>query len=321
MRINDGTFVAARDGKVVLGHVDRPFDLWEVHGGILVLLAEIARGTTPGDLPAAVSPFVDVGVEAIAPVLNRMREAGFIVDTPAPALRDVHLEIAKVIGAAPDVRAEPGFLAASQACEELTLTSAAARFALWSAVKYVVANGIPGALVECGVWRGGSMVLTAHALLHAGVTDRDLYLYDTFEWSWEDTGEQDGFIGTGVMSGGAVATPTMGLETSVEAVRDKVAATGYPLERVHCVKGLVQDTVPGAAPDEIALLRLDTDQYESTLHELRHLYPRVSPGGSVIIDDYGKLTGATRATDEYLTELGIAPLLHRIDTQGRIFVK
>ena len=76
-----------------------------------------------------------------------------------------------------------------------------------------------------------------------------------------------------------------------------------------------------AAPDEVAVLRLDTDWYESTKHELVHLYPRVSPGGVLILDDYGHYEGARRAVDEYFEEVGGRPLLSRIDYTGRVGVK
>jgi hypothetical protein len=95
----------------------------------------------------------------------------------------------------------------------------------------------------------------------------------------------------------------------------------YPAERITAVPGRVQDTLPGAATGEIALLRLDTDFYESTRHELEHLYPRLVPGGVLLVDDYGRVPGCTRAVDEYFTEHGPAPLLHRVDVQGRIGVK
>jgi O-methyltransferase len=95
-------------------------------------------------------------------------------------------------------------------------------------------------------------------------------------------------------------------------------STGYPSDRVHYVKGLVEATVPQQAPDEIAILRLDTDWYESTKHELEHLWPRVRPGGVLIVDDYGHFEGARRAVDEFF---GPGVFLHRIDYTGRLVLK
>lgn len=98
-------------------------------------------------------------------------------------------------------------------------------------------------------------------------------------------------------------------------------STGYPPERIHLVPGRVEDTVPAQAPERIALLRLDTDWYASTKHELDHLYPRLSDGGVLIVDDYGHFEGARRAVDDYLAEQAEPLLLNRIDYTGRIAVK
>jgi O-methyltransferase len=108
---------------------------------------------------------------------------------------------------------------------------------------------------------------------------------------------------------------------SLEDVQGTLAQVGYPAERVHYVKGKVEDTIPAQAPQQIALLRLDTDWYESTRHELQHLYPRLSPGGVLIIDDYGHWKGARQAVDEYIAQTGAKLLLHRVDYTGRVAVK
>ncbi|GAA3513881.1 hypothetical protein GCM10023075_76370 [Streptosporangium album] len=323
MKLTDGAFVAVRDGRLVLGHADRPFTLWQVDPGVLVVLAEIARGTTAQDLHEALAPLTGLDRKAVETLLGHLRTARIVAEEPGVVLRDVNAEIAKVVSAAPDLDQDPDFLEAARQCEDLTLTSAAAQYALWSAVGHIAANAIPGAVVECGVWRGGSMLLAALALLHHRVEDRDLYLFDTFDWAWEPAGDRDGMVGAEEQTlGTEAATPSyMSTGTSAADIHKRITTAGYPGARVHCVTGFVQDTVPGHAPDSIALLRLDTDQYESTLHELRELYPRVVPGGVVIVDDYGKLSGATRATDEYLAGLDRRVLLHRIDTQGRVFVK
>jgi O-methyltransferase len=104
-------------------------------------------------------------------------------------------------------------------------------------------------------------------------------------------------------------------------VRQAVLSTGYDAARLHFVKGKVEDTLPAEAPPQICLLRLDTDWYESTRHELRHLYPRLARGGVLIIDDYGHWQGARQATDEYLAEQRIPLLLNRIDYGARIALK
>jgi hypothetical protein len=100
-----------------------------------------------------------------------------------------------------------------------------------------------------------------------------------------------------------------------------MAATNYPARRVKYIEGRVEDTIPSEAPEEISVLRLDTDWYKSTKHELLHLYPKLSIGGVLIIDDYGYWEGARKAVDEYINENGLVIFLHRIDDTGRIAVK
>jgi hypothetical protein len=99
-----------------------------------------------------------------------------------------------------------------------------------------------------------------------------------------------------------------------------MAQVPYPPEKVHFIKGLVENTVPDNAPERISILRLDTDWYESTRHELEHLYPRLVSGGVLIIDDYGYWRGSTQAVDEFLEATRERLLLLRAST-GRIAVK
>jgi hypothetical protein len=104
-------------------------------------------------------------------------------------------------------------------------------------------------------------------------------------------------------------------------VKNNLYSTGYPRENIIFIKGKVEETIPAVIPDKIAILRLDTDWYESTYHELLHLFPRLSVHGVLILDDYGCLKGAKRATDTYFNEHGVKVLLNRIDYSGRIAIK
>ena len=98
-------------------------------------------------------------------------------------------------------------------------------------------------------------------------------------------------------------------------------STGYPKENIIFVKGMVEKTIPRTLPNQIALLRLDTDLYESTYHELLHLYPKVTSQGVVIIDDYGHFQGSQEATDKYFSEESREVLFHRIDYSCRVGIK
>lgn len=199
-----------------------------------------------------------------------------------------------------------------------TVTSRERLAAMVAAVEHVVQARLPGAIVECGVWKGGSMIAAAHALLRLGVRDRDLYLFDTFDGMVEP-----GAVDVEAVSDRAAADALEEINAwcrvTLEEVRANVLATGYPADRVHLIAGRVEDTVPAHAPDEIALLRLDTDWYESTAHELRHLYPRLCPGGILLVDDYGAWLGARKAVDEYFRE--DPPFLHRVDDTARLVIK
>src|SRR3546814_10675140 len=84
---------------------------------------------------------------------------------------------------------------------------------------------------------------------------------------------------------------------------------------------MVEDTIPAQAPEPIAMCRLDTDWYASTAHEMEHLWPRISSGGALLIDDYGHFMGATKAVDEYIADHRLPVLLNRIDFTGRLVVK
>src|SRR5882672_3670580 len=199
-----------------------------------------------------------------------------------------------------------------------TMTSPHRVYALIQAVRYVSANHIPGAMVECGVWKGGSMAAVARTLLQQQDVSRELYLFDTFEGMTAPTAKDFDYTRR---KASQVLRDVPGDRCDVaplEQVKEVLYATGYPRERIHFVRGRVEETIPGSAPDPIALLRLDTDWYDSTRHELEHLFPRLAQGGVVIIDDYGHWQGARRATDEFLAEHQIRLLLNRIDYTARI---
>jgi hypothetical protein len=205
-----------------------------------------------------------------------------------------------------------------------TMTSAQRVISLCNAVEYVVRNDIPGAFVECGVWRGGSMMAAALALKYCGVTDREIFLFDTFEGmpppSKEDIRAEDHKSAHEILQ---TSDPDgwMWANASLEDVALNLGRTGYPKPRVHFVRGMVENTIPSSAPDAIALLRLDTDWYASTKHELVNLYPRIVSKGVMIIDDYGYWRGSRKAVDEYIDENKLPIFLHRIDDTGRLVLK
>src|SRR5262249_6723349 len=204
-----------------------------------------------------------------------------------------------------------------------TMTSIERVDALRAALEYIHDNSISGDIVECGVWRGGSMLAVALTLLRLGAYRRVL-LYDTLCCTTPPGGEDRDFQGRAAKDLLAEEDPDSSLiwgKSSLEDVQAALAETGYPAEQIEFVPGPVENTIPLRAPESIALLRLDTDWFQSTFHELVHLWPRMTPGGILIIDDYGDWAGAKKAVDAYFAEIRPRPLLHRIDGSGRLVIK
>jgi len=190
------------------------------------------------------------------------------------------------------------------------------------AVEHIIKHGVPGAFVECGTWKGGSSMAMARALKRLGATNRELYLFDLYANNWPMPTEHDVHHGISALEQARAGyeVPPEHIYT-LEDVKRNMGLVGYPEDRTHYVMGSVMDTLPGRAPEQIALLRLDTDFYESTLHELVHLYPRLVSGGVIIIDDYGDWEGSRKATDEYLARHNVPLCLIRVDLGARMAVK
>jgi len=228
-------------------------------------------------------------------------------DREAQALADLSAEDRQIVS-----RVDP-----------FTMSGLERRASLLGTVDHIVKHRIPGDIVECGVWRGGSMMTAALALMARGDTSRHLYLYDTFEGMSEPTAADRAISGESAQA----QLERTGRDEPVWAVAglDDVQAnlwsTGYPREKIHFIKGKVEDTIPATLPGRIALLRLDTDWYESTRHELQHLYPLLSRHGVLIIDDYGHWQGARQAVDEYFAASAEPVFLHRVDYTARLVVK
>jgi len=206
-----------------------------------------------------------------------------------------------------------------------TITASEKIYTLIESVRYILRNDIKGDFLECGVYKGGSMMTIALTLIAEGVTDRELYLFDTFE-GMPKPDERDinlwGIPSLEKFNEKKISdVSSTWVNASLASVKQAMSLTGYPMERIHYVKGLVENTLPEEAPKKIALLRLDTDWYKSTIHELTHLYPHLSPKGIVIVDDYGHHKGAKEAVDEYFQKKEMMPFLHRINYSARLIIK
>ena len=177
-------------------------------------------------------------------------------------------------------------------------------------VTRVVEDGVPGDLLEAGTWRGGSAILMRAVLEAFGDRDRTVWVADSFQgvpppdpsrypadqgdthWTWEE------------------------LAVPMKQVKANFAKYGLLDERVRFLEGWFKDTLPGAPIERLAVLRVDGDLYESTLDTLRPLYPKVSAGGFVIVDDYGCVPACKLAVDEFREEHGIVEPLEKIDWTG-----
>lgn len=214
---------------------------------------------------------------------------------------------------------------------EFTMLSHEKIFNLISGVQYIVKNNIEGAIVECGVARGGAMMSVANTLNKFNIKDRELYLYDIFYPGMppgcSNDKTADGKDATQPLKEAGIIydkTDTADLQKkcTLKGVKKLLSYTNYPKEKIIFVKGMVEDTIPETIPDKVSILRLDTDFYKSTKHELEYLFPKLQRGGILIIDDYGILKGSKKATDEYLQKNGISLFLNRVDNSGcRVGVK
>ncbi len=223
-----------------------------------------------------------------------------------------------------DMRSEKEFIALYERIRPFTMVSPDRSFALYKAVAYVHDAGISGDIVECGVWRGGQSMLAAEVLLGKGDTTRTFWLYDTYTGMSEPT-EHDVYIHPEEAAPQKWERYNRGDHNEwcyapLEDVKQNLLDTKYPEKQIKFVQGKVEDTIPAEIPNTIALLRLDTDWYESTLHELEHLYPRLAIGGVLLIDDYGSWDGARKAVDEYFAKHQCKILLNRAG-EGRVGVK
>ena len=197
------------------------------------------------------------------------------------------------------------------------------------AVKYVIEHKIVGDIVECGVWRGGCSMAMAQMLIELNSNDRQLWMFDTYEGMTAPTSEDvDKYGESASRRLDAEKKPNAehseGLNVwcyaSMNDVRNNMSLINYPIKNIRLIKGDVLETLCKEIPDKIAILRLDTDWYESTKAELEILYPRLVKGGILIIDDYADWQGAKKAVDEYFFNLDSKPFLTRVDG-SRVAVK
>ncbi|OGG89274.1 macrocin O-methyltransferase [Candidatus Kaiserbacteria bacterium RIFOXYD1_FULL_42_15] len=241
-------------------------------------------------------------------------------------LSKIGYQIAKknILDFDPVIDNDPEFMDLYTKINSFTMTSKVQCYSLYMSVKYVIKADITGDFVECGVWRGGNCMLIAETLKLLNIEDKKIYLYDTFEGMSEPT-DIDFSVED---SSDKARTEWVKKQkkdhnewcyTSMKDVQANMFSTGYPEENFIFIKGKVEETIPNVIPKSISILRLDTDWYESTKHELKHLYPLLSKSGVLMIDDYGTWSGAKKAVDEFFETNPV--LLNRIDKGNRLVIK
>lgn len=209
-------------------------------------------------------------------------------------------------------------------CAQNSMTTIENMYYVYKATQYVIKNNIPGDFVECGVWKGGNLMLIAMTLMKLNNTERKIYLYDTYEGMSEPTDKDVDFKNENADSTWKKNQKDDHNDwcySSLDEVKQNLFSTGYPKDKLIFVKGKVEDTIPATVPETISLLRLDTDWFESTYHNLIHLYPLLSTKGFLIIDDYGHWQGAREAVDRYFEENQVKMFLSRLDYSARAGIK
>jgi O-methyltransferase len=259
-------------------------------------LSAVPAFTTADDLRPAVQPSTKL---AAAARLLEMRLTG--PGTPwdmAPRLKELDRPRRYLDGARLQRRLRR---------EGYTMTSSRRGRALHRLAATAAEARVPGALVDCGVWNGGSTVL-----LSRGAPEREVWAFDSFE----------GLPEPGKLDGAASLDHVGDCLGSEERLREAFRLYGDPA-RLNVRKGWFEETFRSTVEeiDSVAVLHCDGDWYDSVLLTLETFYPLVSPGGFVVIDDYGHWVGAREATDEFRRRLGIDAPLQRVDYTGRYWRK
>lgn len=224
-----------------------------------------------------------------------------------------------------DINSDINFGMIYKKCKKYTMTTKECMYALHEAIKYLIKAKISGDFVECGVWKGGSIIMMAYTLNNLQIFDRKIYLYDTFKGMSRPTREDWRLVSHDVALSKWKRLKREKYNdwcySPLKEVKQNVFSTSYPKDKFVFVKGKVENTMPKILPLRLSLIRLDTDWYNSTHRSLTYLFPLLNVGGVLLIDDYGYWAGTKKAVDEFISSNNISIYLSRIDQTARIGIK
>ena len=174
----------------------------------------------------------------------------------------------------------------------------------------VICGGVPGDFIETGVWRGGACIFARGILNAYGIKDRTVWVADSF--AGLPPPDPDKYPD----DAGDIHHLLKPLAISLEQVKSNFDTYGLLDDRVQFLKGWFKDTLPKAPLKQLAVVRLDGDMYESTMDGLTNLYPKLSPGGYLIVDDYGAVPACAKAVSDYRAVHGVTEPIQQIDWVG-----
>lgn len=231
----------------------------------------------------------------------------------------------RLISTRADQSIAPEFIESYEKIKNFTMVDKYSSYAAWRAINYVIDRNIDGAVVECGVWRGGVSIMMA-SVIEVSNSNKKQYLYDTFEGMSQPTSDDIDKYGVSAQSQLSTTTrdntnDNVWAYASIEDVKQNFALLDISMNNINFIKGKVEETIPKDIPESISLLRLDTDWYESTKHELEYLYPLLSKGGVLLIDDYGYWSGCKKAVDDYFLNIDAKPFFADLPDGGLVAIK
>jgi hypothetical protein len=250
------------------------------------------------------------GVPVEKVVHRRSAVRSMALSAIAKLLAPFRLQLVRVTPVSPEARAEGRIWPAHAD----TMVGLKRLDSLQTCIEEILRENVEGDLIETGVWRGGTAIFMRAVLATHGVSDRRLFVADSFqglpkpdEQTWpEDKGD--------------VHYTVPFLAISEEEVRNNFAKYGLLDDQVVFLKGWFKDTLPGIPAKKLALIRLDGDMYGSTMEALTSLYPRLSNGGFCVIDDYA-LEGCRKAVEDYRKKYSIEEPIHTVDWTGAYWRK